>query len=347
MKSIQYVLGLTLSLILFSQSALAASKKAGHIALVRGEVFILNDKQQVVADPEGKRGRDTKIESPFFEGETIQTKSGARVKLLFIEGGNEVVLGGDTSLVIARAGAQGPGTELNLAKGTVRSSVNREYSGKGRDVFEVKTPNSVAGVRGTVFQVNFDMNSAKTTVYTEHGVVAVQSVSRNQRGPEVKVVAGSFSEVSKAKIPTQSKKMSASAKKDLNLINENGDSEKGSKQDAPKDKSPDFSKKESDGSGSKEVTNSNKKSDGPSVAMAPAPVDTMSGDTKRGPASVAPTETMMMPSSSSTSMATKMTTNPMEMVNQQSDAMRRQMEESLRQQRLIEGRLTGGVIQIK
>ncbi|MEO5666620.1 MAG: hypothetical protein ABIR96_01040, partial [Bdellovibrionota bacterium] len=72
----------------------AGPAEAGKIMLVKGDVFILGAKDKsVVADPLGKRGRNTQKGSSFFEGETVQTKDGARVKLLFVEGGNEIVLG--------------------------------------------------------------------------------------------------------------------------------------------------------------------------------------------------------------------------------------------------------------
>lgn len=169
-----------LLLIVGLDSVQAQENQAGDIVLVKGEVLIMNSKSQVVADPEGKRGRSTKVGQPFFVGERIVTKATGRIKLKFKEGGNEVVLGADTSLLIERAGtsAANKGTSLNLAKGEVRASVNPDlkYSGSGKDVFEVKTPNAVAGVRGTVFMTRFRGQS--TEVATERGAVFVGAPGR-------------------------------------------------------------------------------------------------------------------------------------------------------------------------
>lgn len=206
-------------------STLAMAKEpAGIIKLVRGKVKILDAKtKKVVADPSGKRGRDTKKGSPFYEGETIQTAASARVKLEFVEGKNTVVLGPGTSLVISRAGdgASKKGTDLELTKGAVRSTVNAKYSAKGDDVFQVKTPNAVAGVRGTVFNVEFNVKTAKTKVVTVEGLVSLmnrrevptggQGSGRfnNENRGEVLVAAGSKSEMSAgAEAPTPPQKAS-------------------------------------------------------------------------------------------------------------------------------------------
>jgi hypothetical protein len=75
----------------------------------------------------------------------------------------------------------------------VRSSVNPDlkYSGKGSDVFEVKTPNAVAGVRGTIFTTRFSDQTMKTEVGTERGLVFVSSPGNSSRG--VLVPKGQFS----------------------------------------------------------------------------------------------------------------------------------------------------------
>src|SRR5690349_8489693 len=83
-----------------SIAAGGAGDAAGKILLVKGQVFILDAKSHVVADPEGKRGRSTQPGQPFYVGETIQTRADGRVKIQFKEGGNEVVLGAETSLLV-------------------------------------------------------------------------------------------------------------------------------------------------------------------------------------------------------------------------------------------------------
>jgi hypothetical protein len=339
-----------LGLLIFfcSQNAWAAAKEAGKISMIKGDVLILNNKQQIVADPQGKRGRRTAVDAPFFEGETVQTKANARVKLVFHEGGNEVVLGSDTSLVITRAGTQSPGTQLSLNKGTIRSQVLRKYSGIGDDVFEVKTPNSVAGVRGTIFQVNFDINTAKTLVYTETGVVAVRSLTQ-QLPPQI-VTANSYSEVSKASAPTPAKPMDDAKKQNMILINSEGEPKSDTKSDT-KNETPSSATSKPEESSSQADSKPAKKSDAaPAVALAPKPADTLADEGNRAPAgsSSTPTQKIMLPSSNTASaIMNQVQRNPMDLVNQQTETMRRQMEESLRQQRLIEGNTTEATVSIK
>jgi hypothetical protein len=178
---------------LFSHAALAAAK-AGQVSLIKGDVFVVDPTGKVVADPEGKNGRRKFIQgADFFVGETVQTKPSGRVKLKFLEAGNEVTLGPSTSLVIERAGSGGKekGTTLNLLNGDVRSDVKGKYAGQGSDTYEVKTKNAVAGVRGTAFLVQFEAKTGNFTAATEKGAVAVSSVS-NKSLPAVLVGAGKF-----------------------------------------------------------------------------------------------------------------------------------------------------------
>ncbi len=173
-----------------------AADQAGQVKLIRGDVLVLDSMAKVVGDSAGKRGRKLEVGAPFYVGETIQTRADGRVKLEFVEGKNEVVLGTNASLLIEKAGdgKGNPGTSLSLARGEVRSNVNRKYSGQGEDVFQVKTPNAVAGVRGTVFMARFNPQTFKSEVATERGLVAVQSLGTGGAGAgrEVVVRPGMF-----------------------------------------------------------------------------------------------------------------------------------------------------------
>lgn len=328
----------TIILCFLSSLKLLASQPIGKISLVKGEVFILNGDKQIVADTAGKRARHIKKDAPFFEGETIQTKIQSRVKLVFEEGGNEVVLSEDTSLLISRAGSKTSGTELKLSNGTVRSSVYKKYSGEGTDVFEVTTPNSVAGVRGTTFQVSFDRKSSRTMVYTEKGKVAVQSMQQNVRQAEVEVTAGQFSEVSREKTPSFPKKLEDKSKNDFKLIK------------------PESEDQETDVSSSPQDANT---SESPKVSLAPKAVDSMKTETpdNRAPASLNSeskantnnsSEATLMPNlNNNSSSLDTITTIPTDKIQQRSESMRRQSEEQVRQQRSQTGTTTGARVEIK
>src|SRR5690606_28838107 len=121
----------------------ADGKPVAKIVKIKGEVHVLDKNHRVVASAEGKPNRRVLSEgSPSFEKETLQTKDSGRVKIQFDKDGNEVVLGGGSSLVIQEGGGKGA-IALELKSGSVRSNVNGKYdSEKG---YQVKTPNAVAG----------------------------------------------------------------------------------------------------------------------------------------------------------------------------------------------------------
>ncbi len=276
-----------------------AAQEAGSIKLVKGEVFILDAKTKaVVADPEGKKGRNTQKNSKFFEGEIIQTKASARVKLEFVEGQNEVVLGPSTSLFIERAGndKDKKGTDLELKTGNVRSVVHKKYTAQGGDVFQVKTPNAVAGVRGTVFNVSFDVKTAKTSVLTESGLVSLMnrvapSANKGQRfdksnRSEVLVKAGTKSEVrTESPQPTPPQ---AASKQEIQQLKKMDDVE--SKEEPSSELSPSAAKNEQSPENQKadNKQSEKKKDDNVAVAMAPTPSSSMNekeSSNDRSPAS--------------------------------------------------------------
>ena len=194
-------LALIVSLQIFAASNPGDEQAAGHFVRIKGEVGIQKN-GAYIADVEGKRGRKIVEGAPFYVGETVVTGADARAKLVFVEGGNEVVLGSQTSLVIERASVssgQTPGTSLRLDKGEVRSHVNMKYSAEGDNVYEVKTPNAVAGVRGTVFLARFSPLTFVTEIATERGKVMVSGFG-GIRVPQM-VEKGSFTAVLKQQAP--------------------------------------------------------------------------------------------------------------------------------------------------
>jgi len=334
-----------------------AASEAGKIVLVKGDVFILGAKDKsVVADPLGKRGRSTQKGSAFFEGETIQTKEGARVKLLFNEGGNEIVLGASTSLVVERAGASKSGTELSLKQGNLRSSVNKKYSGEGGDVFEVKTPNSVAGVRGTVFNVAYDSKKNMTQVFTERGSVAVTNIAAGIKAPPILVQAGMFSEVRKSEAPSPPAK--APPQMIESVVPPSGDDsasfEEGSN-------APASTTTASSSEGGGEATSptgapapapeapksESKKDEGPAVALAPQPADSTTKSDGRAPASVDPGPAAAPKTMGANNTQATLAPRPMDIINRQTDSQRRMLEEQRRQQLLIEGSVSEVTLKIQ
>jgi hypothetical protein len=184
----------------------ASQTPAGVVKLIKGDVIILDANAKLVADTTGKLARKLEMGSPFYVGETVETKADGRVKLEFVEGGadgkNQVTLGTGTSLLVEKAATdplRDKGTTLSLARGEVRSMVNKKYSGKGSDVYEVKTPNAVAGVRGTIFLARFNPQTQRSDIATERGAVAVRSAGVAR---EVVVQPGMFTSSAPGVAPT-------------------------------------------------------------------------------------------------------------------------------------------------
>jgi len=169
----------------FSLLGLAASRVAGRAVRIVGSVTLYDA---------NKSSKPLAVGDAFSEGDVIETGPDGRAKLAMSEGGNEVVVGSATRLVIDRVGSQArggsSGTSLSLEQGQVRSVVRKKYSGLDGDVFEVKTPNAVAGVRGTVFLVGFEPKQFRSLLATEEGAVIWRS-----QGKELLVAKGRFSTV--------------------------------------------------------------------------------------------------------------------------------------------------------
>lgn len=180
----------------------AASLTAATILRVKGEVEIRR-----VNGAEEK----AKVDVRLFEGDVVKTTPSARVKLLMAGGKNTVVLGGGTSLKmdsVAKQSSRGtsPGVKMKLTEGSVRSSVNQKYSGIGDDVFEVRTPNAVAGVRGTIFLVSYNKNKRQSTLATEKGAVEWRAGGANKmvrQGEFSAVVGARMSEIRKINTNTE------------------------------------------------------------------------------------------------------------------------------------------------
>jgi|GEM_PF-1995065 len=160
-------------------SDVEAGSKVATIVNLRGQAEVLTASGQ---------HRALSVGSQLEEMDTVVTGFDGRVKILFVEGNNEVVVGTRTRVQIKSAGTEekNTGTSLFLEAGQLRSNVNRKYTGRGKDVFEVRTPNVVAGVRGTIFHVAYDRSSS--VVATLKGLVAVQAGS----APALLVSPGEF-----------------------------------------------------------------------------------------------------------------------------------------------------------
>jgi len=208
-----WVSTLLIALVFLAFPAQASSDGvAAKVLQFKGEVFYQRGNSRQPLDKSSK----------IMQGDTVITAASGRVKLLLSEGNNQVVIGASTQLTIERVGSASrgeSGTVLSLKEGKVRSTVNKEYSGEGIDVFQVRTPNSVAGVRGTVFLVTYEKSTFQSRIATERGAVAWKSLGR-----EVLVSKGMFSSVSGQVVSPPAKiESNPAVMKDIQELSESSD----------------------------------------------------------------------------------------------------------------------------
>jgi len=172
-------------LMLPAEGAHAADAVASVKALI-GDVDILKG-----GAPPAARA---KINDPLATGDIVRTKSGASAEVVFTDGSLLKIAQRSRIDIGAYAGSNGT---ARLTRGTVEAVVDparvrkATAEGKGR-IFEIHTPNAVAGVRGTRFFVTHDRDL--TGVLVREGSVYVYNLSAPEK--EVIVEAGSLVTVS-------------------------------------------------------------------------------------------------------------------------------------------------------
>lgn len=133
---------------LIEKGYLPRSYLNSNITFVEGEVLLLK-----------KGAGDWRKVNPgdaLESGDTVKTLESSRAKLQLSSGG-KVALKESASVKINVMDSNGPekggSAELFLSEGEIQASIKRLEEGS---TFEVKTPNAVCGMRGTVFYVSVD-----------------------------------------------------------------------------------------------------------------------------------------------------------------------------------------------
>lgn len=109
---------------------------------------------------------EAEVGQPLFTGDSVMTGKDSRAELSFVDG-TSVRISEQARLLVVQADTL---RSLKLLWGRLWAKVARLSSSKTR--FQVETPTAVAGVRGTVFRVEVDADSA-TRVAVEEGEVEV------------------------------------------------------------------------------------------------------------------------------------------------------------------------------
>lgn len=165
--------------------AIAAGAKGepvGMVSLCEGAAHVVS----------GGTVREALAGDELFEGDTLLTGAGGKIKVLFRDD-SLVTLSGNARIEVTGyrvdAGTKLRKSVLTLVRGKVMSLVSRMYANP-ESGFEVKTKTAVAGVRGTRFVV--ETGDGPDRVATFEGTVAV---SRTDGKGQVTVAAGNYADV--------------------------------------------------------------------------------------------------------------------------------------------------------
>ncbi len=130
----------------------------------------------------------------------IRTGPSSRVKIKILKGA--LTLGPNSQVLIENYLRKTRDVEtLSMLYGKIRAVIDPKQNKKKS--FRIKTPSSVAGVRGTDFYIEFDPNKNVTKQATLTGKVEVEQVGSKQK---VVVESGNQVEVKKVVLPQAPKK---------------------------------------------------------------------------------------------------------------------------------------------
>jgi ferric-dicitrate binding protein FerR (iron transport regulator) len=168
--------------------AAAAQVRAGSIAALNGSATIRR----------GPRTIPAALAMEILVGDSLATSARSSLTVAMVDG-SRLTLSESSSFTIDRAGVGGPKRDstLSLLKGHLRAVVKFTTGGRSPN-FEVRTPNAIAGVRGTDFETAYIVGKPcpgfpRCFRYTDVGVYEGAVEVRNPtsaRPVAVRVAAG-------------------------------------------------------------------------------------------------------------------------------------------------------------
>ncbi|HBG04323.1 MAG: hypothetical protein A2075_17730 [Geobacteraceae bacterium GWC2_58_44] len=184
-KSLLILLLLPLMLLTLTGAALA--EVVGRLSRVEGAVDIMPGGQlPAVAAREG---------GSVQKGDFVRTKSNARAEITFNDG-SVIKIAQRSRIDVGEYSASD--RKLGLPRGKVQAIVVPAAAGSAPRSFEIRTPNAIAGVRGTSFYVYHQNNI--TGVAVTQGIVHTANLAMPSKG--VTLVAGTGTTVTRRNAPT-------------------------------------------------------------------------------------------------------------------------------------------------
>lgn len=183
---------ITFCLFLFSVSA---SNHSGYLVAVEKDVKVYRsiDNKDIPTDAinatiDGKKYKffNAKVYGKVYESDVIVTGKDSKTKLV-LSNANTLMIGAYTNFTVREAGTDSKSSSFKLMYGKIRSVVKQDVGKNGK--FQINTPSSVIGVRGTDFYTTYKPQNGTTTVTTLDGVVSVKNLT-GKITQEVLVEAG-------------------------------------------------------------------------------------------------------------------------------------------------------------
>jgi hypothetical protein len=157
-------------LILPTSTLAAGAKKVARVIILRGDVTTKGSKDSTTQ----------KLERGMWlnEGATVKTAARSFAKLLFLDK-SQINVGPRSQMVISKFPKKKAGI-ITLLKGELRAKVSKNYmqiKDKEKSKLFIKTKSAALGVRGTDFQVLYNVRNRITSLVTFEGRVAMAKIS--------------------------------------------------------------------------------------------------------------------------------------------------------------------------
>ena len=176
----QWISSLFIVVSLFFSNAQADSR-FGVVLISKGKVKITSTSG---AEKNGAIGLDV------FEGDKLTTGPESTAKIVTLDR-NVIAIGEKSEIVFEKyqhENQKQKAVVIDVKEGSVRSSIKNKYDQK-EEHYHIKTPTSVAGVRGTDFYVEYDVTTKENVICTFEGKV---SYKPNESKTGFLVDAGKF-----------------------------------------------------------------------------------------------------------------------------------------------------------
>ncbi|GEM_PF-2311522 len=162
-------------------SAARAEERFGVVLISKGKVKIVSTSG---TEKSGAIGLDV------LEGDTLTTGPESSAKIVTLDR-NVIVVGEKSEIIFEKyqhENQKQKAVVIDVKAGNIRSSIKNKYDQKD-EYYQIKTPTSVAGVRGTDFYVEHDMATKENVICTFEGKV---SYKPNESKTGFLVEAGKF-----------------------------------------------------------------------------------------------------------------------------------------------------------